>query len=34
MYNRWGCPQGKFPWSYEEKETYYLVEGKVKVWVK
>ncbi|KAL4184191.1 hypothetical protein AMTRI_Chr11g102140 [Amborella trichopoda] len=28
---KWGCPPSKFPWSYEAKETCYLLEGKVKV---
>jgi len=31
MCNRWGCPPSKFPWTYEAKETCYLLEGKVKV---
>ncbi|KAG5007342.1 hypothetical protein JHK85_025884 [Glycine max] len=31
MQNRWGCPPSKFPWTYESKETSYLLEGKVKV---
>ena len=29
--NRWGCPPSKFPWTYDSKETCYLLEGKVKV---
>ncbi|KAG2402117.1 uncharacterized protein LOC124823728 [Vigna umbellata] len=28
---KWGCPPSKFPWTYEAKETCYLLEGKVKV---
>lgn len=31
MQNRWGCPPSKFPWTYDAKETCYLLEGKVKV---
>jgi len=31
MCNRWSCPPSKFPWTYESKETCYLLEGKVKV---
>lgn len=29
--NRWGCGPSKFPWTYSDKETCYLLEGKVKV---
>lgn len=28
---RWSCPPSKFPWTYSDKETCYLLEGKVKV---
>ncbi|XP_045814880.1 uncharacterized protein LOC123908314 [Trifolium pratense] len=28
---KWGCPPSNFPWTYEAKETCYLLEGKVKV---
>ncbi|CAL0316679.1 unnamed protein product [Lupinus luteus] len=28
---KWGCPPSKFPWTYEAKETCYVLEGKVKV---
>ncbi|GLU06681.1 hypothetical protein SLE2022_236870 [Rubroshorea leprosula] len=28
---KWGCPPSKFPWTYESKETCYLLKGKVKV---
>ncbi|EXB80310.1 hypothetical protein L484_025166 [Morus notabilis] len=28
---KWGCPPSKFPWTYDAKETCYLLEGKVKV---
>ncbi|KAL2325209.1 hypothetical protein Fmac_024267 [Flemingia macrophylla] len=28
---KWGCSPSKFPWTYEAKETCYLLEGKVKV---
>ncbi|KAK7268967.1 hypothetical protein RIF29_21679 [Crotalaria pallida] len=28
---KWGCPPSKFPWTYEAKETCYLLEGKVNV---
>ncbi|KAG6719439.1 hypothetical protein I3843_03G009900 [Carya illinoinensis] len=28
---KWGCPPSKFPWTYDTKETCYLLEGKVKV---
>ncbi|KAM6594916.1 hypothetical protein CsatA_002619 [Cannabis sativa] len=28
---KWGCPPSKFPWTYEAKETCYLLKGKVKV---
>lgn len=30
--NRWGCSPSKFPWTFEAKETMYLLEGKVKVY--
>lgn len=30
-FNRWGCPPSKFPWTYSNKETCYLLQGKVKV---
>ncbi|RVW83598.1 hypothetical protein CK203_039330 [Vitis vinifera] len=29
---RWGCSPSKFPWTFEAKETMYLLEGKVKVY--
>ncbi|KAK4349255.1 hypothetical protein RND71_032010 [Anisodus tanguticus] len=29
---KWGCPPGKFPWTYSAKETCYLLKGKVKVY--
>ncbi|KAK9699736.1 hypothetical protein RND81_08G192600 [Saponaria officinalis] len=29
---KWGCPPSKFPWTYEAKETCYLLQGKVKVY--
>ncbi|GAY62266.1 hypothetical protein CUMW_216420 [Citrus unshiu] len=29
---KWGCPPSKFPWTYSDKETCYLLEGKVKVY--
>ncbi|XVF79332.1 hypothetical protein PTKIN_Ptkin14bG0213000 [Pterospermum kingtungense] len=29
---KWGCPPSKFPWTYESKETCYLLKGKVKVY--
>ncbi|KAK9271373.1 hypothetical protein L1049_026963 [Liquidambar formosana] len=29
---KWGCPPSKFPWTYNSKETCYLLEGKVKVY--
>ncbi|PRQ22354.1 putative rmlC-like jelly roll protein [Rosa chinensis] len=28
---KWSCPPSKFPWTYSDKETCYLLEGKVKV---
>ncbi|XP_043720103.1 uncharacterized protein LOC122667759 [Telopea speciosissima] len=28
---KWGCPPSKFPWTYDAKETCYLLKGKVKV---
>ncbi|GLT32888.1 hypothetical protein SLA2020_075190 [Shorea laevis] len=28
---KWGCPPSKFPWTYESKETCYVLKGKVKV---
>ncbi|KAG7025117.1 hypothetical protein SDJN02_13940 [Cucurbita argyrosperma subsp. argyrosperma] len=28
---KWGCGPSKFPWTYSDKETCYLLEGKVKV---
>ncbi|XP_019441142.1 PREDICTED: uncharacterized protein LOC109346182 isoform X1 [Lupinus angustifolius] len=28
---KWGCPPSKFPWTYEAKETCYILEGEVKV---
>ncbi|KAI4351904.1 hypothetical protein L6164_006205 [Bauhinia variegata] len=28
---KWSCPPSKFPWTYDAKETCYLLEGKVKV---
>ncbi|CAJ2666929.1 unnamed protein product [Trifolium pratense] len=28
---RWSCSPSKFPWTYDSKETCYLLEGKVKV---
>jgi uncharacterized cupin superfamily protein len=30
----WECEPSTFPWHYEEQETCYLLEGKVKVKVK
>ncbi|KAJ4756531.1 RmlC-like cupins superfamily protein [Rhynchospora pubera] len=30
---RWGCAPSKFPWTFSTKETCYLLEGKVKVYV-
>ncbi len=27
----WSHPEAKFPWSYEDKESCYLLEGKVTV---
>ncbi|CAN8246644.1 unnamed protein product [Cochlearia groenlandica] len=29
---KWGCPPSKFPWTYNAKETCYLLQGKVKVY--
>ncbi|KAJ8442838.1 hypothetical protein Cgig2_016304 [Carnegiea gigantea] len=29
---KWGCPPSKFPWTYDAKETCYLLQGKVKVY--
>ncbi|KAK6230891.1 hypothetical protein QUC31_002409 [Theobroma cacao] len=29
---KWGCPPSKFPWTYDAKETCYLLDGKVKVY--
>ncbi|XP_058188431.1 uncharacterized protein LOC131306174 [Rhododendron vialii] len=29
---KWGCPPSKFPWTYDSKETCYLLKGKVKVY--
>ncbi|XP_010252315.1 PREDICTED: uncharacterized protein LOC104593919 [Nelumbo nucifera] len=29
---KWGCPPSKFPWTYDAKETCYLLKGKVKVY--
>ncbi|CAK8567329.1 unnamed protein product [Lathyrus sativus] len=31
QWSKWGCPPSKFPWTYDSKETCYLLEGKVKV---
>lgn len=28
---KWSCSPSKFPWTYSDKETCYLLEGKVKV---
>ncbi|KAI3894643.1 hypothetical protein MKW92_035678 [Papaver armeniacum] len=28
---KWGCPPSKFPWTYDSKETCFLLKGKVKV---
>ncbi|GAB4854460.1 hypothetical protein Ancab_023044 [Ancistrocladus abbreviatus] len=28
---KWGCPPSKFPWTYSDQETCYLLRGKVKV---
>ncbi|KAL5540131.1 hypothetical protein UlMin_042355 [Ulmus minor] len=28
---KWGCPPSKFPWTYDAKETCFLLQGKVKV---
>lgn len=32
LWIRWGCPPSKFPWTYADKVTCYLLEGKVKVY--
>ncbi|KAF3777927.1 hypothetical protein EJ110_NYTH40182 [Nymphaea thermarum] len=29
---KWGCPPSKFPWTYTDRETCYVLEGKVKVY--
>ncbi|XP_002965250.2 uncharacterized protein LOC9659068 [Selaginella moellendorffii] len=29
---KWGCTPSKFPWTYDARETCYLLEGKVKVY--
>uniref|UniRef100_A0A803LB84 (S)-ureidoglycine aminohydrolase cupin domain-containing protein n=2 Tax=Chenopodium quinoa TaxID=63459 RepID=A0A803LB84_CHEQI len=29
---KWGCAPSKFPWTYEAKETCFLLKGKVKVY--
>ncbi|KAH6558528.1 hypothetical protein KP509_1Z058500 [Ceratopteris richardii] len=29
---KWGCPPSKFPWTYDAKETFYLVKGRVKIY--
>ncbi|KAK3229287.1 hypothetical protein Dsin_001168 [Dipteronia sinensis] len=29
---KWGCPPSKFPWTYDAKETCFLLEGEVKVY--
>ncbi|KAL2920889.1 Ethanolamine utilization protein EutQ [Bienertia sinuspersici] len=29
---KWGCAPSKFPWTYDAKETCYLLKGKVKVY--
>ncbi|KAG0610146.1 hypothetical protein M758_7G041700 [Ceratodon purpureus] len=29
---KWGCQASKFPWTYDGKETCYLLKGKVKVY--
>lgn len=29
---KWGCQPSKFPWTYDAKETCYLLKGKVKVY--
>ncbi|KAH7425570.1 hypothetical protein KP509_11G060600 [Ceratopteris richardii] len=29
---KWGCPPSKFPWTYSDTETCYLLKGKVKVY--
>ncbi|KAL6652667.1 hypothetical protein ACP70R_011592 [Stipagrostis hirtigluma subsp. patula] len=29
---KWGCEPSKFPWTYSDKETCYLLQGKVKVY--
>ncbi|KAL6315426.1 hypothetical protein AAG906_000540 [Vitis piasezkii] len=31
-WKKWGCSPSKFPWTFEAKETMYLLEGKVKVY--
>ncbi|KAL9251429.1 hypothetical protein AKJ16_DCAP09126 [Drosera capensis] len=31
LWPKWGCPPSKFPWTYSDKETCYLLKGKVKV---
>ncbi|KAK2640549.1 hypothetical protein Ddye_028344 [Dipteronia dyeriana] len=29
---KWGCPPSKFPWTYDAKETCFLLEGKATVY--
>lgn len=31
---KWGCPPGKFPLKFEAEETFYLVRGKVRAYMK
>jgi len=30
-WSTWGCPPSRFPWSYADTETAYLIKGKVVV---
>eukprot|EP00897_Mesotaenium_endlicherianum_P010983 jgi/Mesen1/9913/ME000070S09202 len=30
-WGKWGCPASEFPWTYDAKETCYLLKGRVKV---
>lgn len=30
-WSKWGCPPSDFPWTYSDRETCYLLKGKVKV---
>jgi hypothetical protein len=31
---KWGCPSGKFPLKFDAEETFYLVKGKVRAYIK